>query len=271
MKRRNLAAGLLALTLLAAAFPTSAGAASRLDKILEEGKITNVCEPYYAPYEFIDNTKSGQEQFRGSDMELARYIAKELGVELEIVPMEWSAVLTGVTSGKYDMACAGLGYTEERNETMELSEIYKPADDQGILVRAEDLDKYNTLEDFAGKKVGFQSGTIQETLATSQLLDSKLQTYDIVQNAVLALDAGKVDAVAVSVPNGEMFVAANSKLALAPCLFAIGKSGTCIAVPKGETELKDKLNEIIAKVLEEDLYTQWLKEAREEASQLGID
>ena len=57
-----------------------AASESRLDKVLAAGKITNVCEPYFAPYEFIDNTKSGQEQFRGADMELARYIAKELGV-----------------------------------------------------------------------------------------------------------------------------------------------------------------------------------------------
>lgn len=133
-----------------------AGAAAteqtRLDKILAEGKITNVCEPYFAPYEFIDNTKSGQDQFRGADMELARYIAKDLGVELEIVPLEWSAVLTGVTEGKYDMACAGLGYTEERAKTMNLSDIYQQGSKQGLLIRAEDADKYKTFDDFKGKR-----------------------------------------------------------------------------------------------------------------------
>ena len=246
-------------------------AQNRLEKILEEGKITNVCEPYFAPYEFIDNTKSGQDLFRGADMELARYIAEQLGVELEIVPLEWSAVLTGVTSGKYDMACAGLGYTEERAQNMELSDIYKPGADHGLLVRKEDLDQYNTLEDFAGKKVGFQNGTIQEMLATAQLPDSDLQTYDIIQNAVLALDAGKVDAVAVSVPNGEMFVAANENLAVSPALFEVGETGNCIAVPKGETELKERLNEIIADVKEQDLYNQWLEEAEAEAEALGLE
>lgn len=99
--------------------------------MLAAGKITNVCEPYFAPYEFIDNTKSGQEQFRGADMELARYIAKELGVELEIVPLEWSAVLTGVGAGKYDMAVAGMAYTPERAETMAMSKVYKPGGGSG--------------------------------------------------------------------------------------------------------------------------------------------
>ena len=106
-----------------AASTEAAQPANRLEKILAEGKITNVCEPYFAPYEFIDNEKEGQDQFRGADMEFARYIAKELGVELEIVPLEWSAVLTGVTEGKYDMAVAGLGYSEERAKNMELSDI----------------------------------------------------------------------------------------------------------------------------------------------------
>ena len=254
-----------------AASTEAAQPANRLEKILAEGKITNVCEPYFAPYEFIDNEKEGQDQFRGADMEFARYIAKELGVELEIVPLEWSAVLTGVTEGKYDMAVAGLGYSEERAKNMEFSDIYKQGSEQGIMVRAEDLDRYKTLEDFKGKKVGFQSGTLQEQLATAQLPDSELVTYDLINNAVLALDAKKVDAVAVSVPNGEMFVAANGNLAVTEVYFEQGKNGNCIAVPKGEIELKERLNEIIADVKEKGLYDEWLAQAVAEAEKLGVD
>ncbi len=264
----------LVLVLVLSLFLTGCGkktADNRLEKILAEGKITNVCEPYFAPYEFIDNTESGQAQFKGADMELARYIAKELGVELEIVPLEWAAVLTGVTAGKYDMACAGLGYSEEREQSMELSEIYKAGSDQGILVRAEDYDKFHSLEDFSGLRIGFQSGTLQETYATTQLpQDCEFVTYDLINNAVLALDAGKVDAVAVSVPNGEMWVESNPALAVAEPIFVQGKSGNCIAVPKGETELKERLNEIIAEVIAQGLYDQWLDEATEQAKQLGL-
>ena len=250
----------------------AAAGQTRLDKILAEGKITNVCEPYFAPYEFIDNTKSGQDQFRGADMELARYIAKDLGVELEIVPLEWSAVLTGVTEGKYDMACAGLGYTEERAKTMNLSDIYQQGSKQGLLIRAEDADKYKTFDDFKGKKVGFQSGTIQETLATQQLPESEFVTYDLINNAVLALDAGKVDAVSVAIPNGEMFAKSNPKLAVFEGqYFERGKNGNCIGLPKGETALRDRINAIIAEVTEKGLYQQWLDEAVTEAKALGLD
>ena len=249
----------------------AAAPANRLEKILATGRITNVCEPYFAPYEFIDNEKEGQDQFRGADMEFARYIAKELGVELEIVPLEWSAVLTGVTEGKYDMAVAGLGYSEERAKNMELTDVYKNGSEQGLMVRKEDLDQYQSLEDFKGKKVGFQSGTLQEQLATGQLPDSELVTYDLVNNAVLALDSRKIDAVAVSVPNGEMFAKSNPALAVTGVYFVQGKNGNCIAVPKEETELKERLNEIIADVREKGLYDEWMEQAIAEAEQLGIE
>ena len=243
---------------------------TRLDKVLAEGKITNVCEPYFAPYEFIDNTKSGQEQFRGADMELARYIAKELGVELEIVPLEWSAVLTGVGAGKYDMAVAGMAYTPERAETMAMSKIYKPGGDQGLLVPADKVNDYTSLADFTGKKVGFQSGTVQEQNVLNQLPDAEPVTFDIIQNAVLALDSGKVDAVSVSVANGEMFVSTNPDLAVSSVQFDNSENGNVIGFPKGETALVDAVNKIIDQVLEQGLYDQWLEEATAEAEKLGL-
>ena len=109
-------------------------------------------------------------------------------MELEIVPLEWSAVLTGVGAGKYDMAVAGMAYTPERAETMAMSKVYKPGGDQGLLVPADKVDEYTSLADFAGKKVGFQSGTVQEQNVLTQLPDSEPVTFDIIQNAVLALD-----------------------------------------------------------------------------------
>ena len=197
-------------------------------------------------------------------------IAKELGVELEIVPLEWSAVLTGVGAGKYDMAVAGMAYTPERAETMAMSKVYKPGGDQGLLVPADKVDEYTSLADFAGKKVGFQSGTVQEQNVLTQLPDSEPVTFDIIQNAVLALDSGKVDAVSVSIANGEMFVSTNPKLAVSTVQFDNSQNGNVIGFPKGETELVDAVNKIIDEVLEQGLYDQWLEEATAEAENLGL-
>lgn len=187
------------------------------------------------------------------------------------MPLEWSAVLTGVGAGKYDMAVAGMAYTPERAETMAMSKVYKPGGGSRVCwSRRTKVDEYTSLADFAGKKVGFQSGTVQEQNVLTQLPDSEPVTFDIIQNAVLALDSGKVDAVSVSIANGEMFVSTNPKLAVSTVQFDNSQNGNVIGSPKGETELVDAVNKIIDEVLEQGLYDQWLEEATVEAENLGL-
>ena len=74
-----------------------AKASNRLEEIKERGYIEMATEPYFAPYEFIDSSKEGDEQYQGLDIELGKYIAEKLGVELRIVPLEFSAVLASIT------------------------------------------------------------------------------------------------------------------------------------------------------------------------------
>ena len=250
---------------------SSKKAGNRLEEIKKSGKLQVICEPYFAPYEFIDSSKTGQDQYLGADMKLAKYIADDLGVELEIVPLEWSAVLTGISTGKYDMAISGMGYTPERAESMELSDSYYDEESRhGFVVKKEDADQYPSLDSFAGKKIAYQKGTLQEMYANAQIKDLEGNPFDSVQNAILALQSGKVDAVAVSYDNGELFVDSNPELAMAKPLFEGTKDHTVVACPKGETELIKAVNEIIAKEREQGLYTQWWDEAVEQAKALGV-
>ena len=249
----------------------AAFAENRLEKILKAGKIVVVTEPYFAPNEFIDNTKTGQDRFRGCDIDLAKYIANYLGVELEIVGLDFSAVLAGIQQGKYDLAISALAYTPKRAKALELSEVYQPdSTGHGIMVRKENADKYKSFEDFDGKVISVHSGTLQEQLVEAQLPKVKKKVFDSVQNAVLAVDHGKVDGVAISVDNGEMFVASHPDLVVLPLRFKMEKNGTVMAAPKGEVELINKMNEIIAEVREKDLYNGWEATAKEEAMKLGI-
>lgn len=244
---------------------------NRLEAIKESGKLQVICEPYFAPYEFLDSSKTGQDQYLGADMELARYIADDLGVELEIVPLEWTAVLTGISTGKYDMAISGMAYTPERAEAMELSDSYYDLDSShGFVVRAEDVDAYPTLDSLAGKKIAYQKGTLQEMYTNAQIKDVEGNPFDSVQNAILALQSGKVDAVAVSYDNGELFVESNDDLAMATPKFEGTKDATIVACPKGETELIEEVNKAIAEVKEKGLYQQWWDEAVEQAKALGV-
>ena len=269
--------GKLKFALLAAAavciVSGAAFAESRLDRILKEGKITLCTSPYYAPYEFIDNTKTGQDQYVGSDMQLGRHIAEKLGVELEIVPMEFSAVLAAISQGKYDIAIGALTHTPKRARAMELSSAYKKGADQGVMVRKENAGKYSSLEDFNSPNItiSYHSGSLQEQLCELQLPKAKKQVFDTVQNAVLALNAGKIDAVAVAKPNGELFVNANPDLEVLPYYFTQDVSGLVVAAKKGETELIARISEIIDELVAQDLYTKWNDEAKEAAAKLGIN
>lgn len=264
----------------------SSGAASstaknRLEAIKERGYLEVVTEPYFAPNEFIDATKPADEQIVGSDIELAKRIAEKLGVELRIIPLEFSAVLSGVTEGKYDMAISSLAYTEARAEAMELSDGYyfnPNSKGYSLLVREEDAGQYKSFEDFDGKIVVCQSGSLQEVYATTQMNYQKFKEFPRVSSTTdgyLMVAEKKADAAVCAVSNAELYCAANPGLTTLAGVIKFETDpqydGTRLGVPKGETELIEFVNGVIAELLESGEYEQWYNEYKEYAATLGID
>ena len=141
-----------------------------LAQIIESGKIVLGTSPDFAPWEFQD-VSSGTTEYVGSDIELAKYIAQRLGVELEIKPMEFGAILQALASDTIDMGISGFAYTEERAEAAGLSDPYNQnsAAGQGILVLKDQTADYNTAETFAGKKIAAQNASLQMQLVQAQL------------------------------------------------------------------------------------------------------
>ena len=253
----------------------SSNETSRFDKIKETKKITMATSPDYAPYEFIDPTKSGSEQYVGADIELGKYIAQKLGVELELKIMDFSAVLAAISEGKADMAISGLGYKPERAEAMEFSEAYNTSEDgdgDGFLIRAEDVEKYKTLEDFNGVSIAAQSASLQEGYVKDQLPNAQINTIASLSDGVLRVQSGKSDALAISYSTGEQYVNASKDLVMSSVLFEGNDSeGTMIGIVKGETELVEAINEIIQEVKEQGLYQQWEEAYIAYAKSLGIE
>ena len=237
-----------------------------LGKVLAAGKITMGTSPDFAPWEFKD-VSSGTTEYVGADVELAKYIAEKLGVELEIKPMEFSAIQQAVTSGNIDMGISGFAYTDERAEAMGLSERYNvnTKKGQGLLVKKELASQYNTAESFAGKKVATQNATLQNKLATEQL------PSDVQIQLVTSITAGKVDALAVSGDNGESLAKTYDDIAMADFMFDYSSEGNVIAVKKGDDDLLNAINEVIVEVNEKGLYEQWREEAVALADKLGIE
>ena len=106
------------------AAPTEASAASNgvLDEIKASGELHITLSPDFAPMEFIDSSKDGQEQYVGLDVFLAKYIADYIGVKLVIEPMSFDACQTAVYTASVPMSVSGYVWTEERAESYEISE-----------------------------------------------------------------------------------------------------------------------------------------------------
>lgn len=268
---------LLAVCLMLTCLTACGGSSSqnRLEKIQSAGKIVMATSPDFAPSEFQD-LSSGEAEIVGCDIELGKYIAEKLGVELEIKSMDFDAVKTAVTTGTVDMAISGLASTPERAEAMELSIDYGADDPEslghGIIIREEDADKYKTAEDFAGCTIAAQSGSLQQELATAQLPDDiTLKPIGNLGEAVMMLSTGKIDAIASDYSSGTLYCESNEGLCMSEFHFVDDDNATVVAVPKGETELIEAINEIIEEVNEKGLYWQWKEEATELAHSLGIE
>jgi polar amino acid transport system substrate-binding protein len=250
---------------------------NRLEEIIARGYVEVIMEPYFAPFEFIDPSKTGDEQYVGCDVEIAKAIAEELGVELRIIPLEFSAVLAGITEGKYDMAISALGYTPARAENMEMSIGYYISEEgqgYGMLVREEDADKYTTTESFKDAVLVAQSGSLQEMFINTQIPEYKeLKLVSASPDGYLMVSEGKADAAAVSIATAELYAQANPGVTVANEFRFVEDgttSGTRIAMPKGEVELTAKINEIIEKLMAEGKIIEWYDYYADYAAELGI-
>ena len=272
--KKILALLLAAMLLLSCLAACGGGGDNRLAKIKAAGKITMATSPDFAPSEFQD-LSSGSAEVVGCDIELAKYIANKLGVELEIKSMDFDAIKTAVTTGNVDFALSGLAYTEDRAQSMELSIPYGLDPDDmghGVIIREEDAEKYKTAEDFAGAVVAAQTGSLQQELASTQLPDSiELKPIGNLGEAIMMLSTGKVDAIASDYRNGTLYVEKHPGLMMSEFHFVEDSEGTVAAVKKGETELIEAINEILEEVNELGLYQQWRLDAIELARSLGVE
>lgn len=240
----------------------------KLKDILDKGQIVLATSPDYPPSEFVDD----QGNVKGSDIMLAQYIANSLGVDLKVETMDFNAVLTAVDTGKVDIGISGFGYKADRAEQFELSHGYQSssaAAHHTLLVPAEKADEYKSLADFSGKKIDTQVNSLQEMYVTDQIPDADLQKVSTLDQAILELQTGKIDAIALDSTTAKnyaetsdgMFVSVYEKNGVEFDLSQYAdESGNVAAVKKGETSLIDAVNQVIDSLAtsgkyESNLYT----------------
>ena len=272
-KMKKLFCAALGAAMLMAAMSGCGSSQNRLEKIKESGKLVLATSPDFAPLEFED-LSSGEAQYVGSDIELAKYIAEKLGVELEISAMDFSAVQAAIPSGQADIAISGFARTEERAQNMELSTPFNITEDGGqtVLVAKGQGANYTAAEDFSGLQIGAQNGSLQYNLVSEQLPDDvEIVPVGSLNDGVLMLETGKIDALASDLSNAELLLESHDGIETTDFMFEYSSEGNVAAVKKGETELIEAVNEIIEEVNELGLYEQWKDEATELAKSLGLE
>lgn len=259
--------------------PAANGPKNRLEEIKTRGYIEVATEPAFAPFEFIDPSKKGNEQYVGSDMKLAQYIADKLGVKLKIVPLEFSAVLSSITEKKYDLAISALSYTPARAEAMNMSKGYyfsKDSTGHGLLIRKKDEAAIKDAGSLSDKVVVAQSGSLQELFANEQIPKKKeLKRVSTTPDGFLMVQEGKADACVTSIPTAQLYIDANPNSGLMVVKdFKFEEdektAGNRIGIPKGEDELTEKINEIIDEVVKSGDFEKWHTEYTKYAKDLGL-
>lgn len=262
--RHKLSFGILFLSILFSCFlPAKTVTAETADPIYERvqarGELIVGLSADYAPYEF-HATVDGKDQIVGFDVSIAKKIAADLGVKLKIEELGFDALLGALKTGKIDMIISGMSPTPERLKEVDFSIPYMQVH-QVVLIRKEDKERFQTVNDFQGIKVAAQKQTTQEELAKNELPGAIPTSLQKVPDVVMNLINKKVDAVILEEPVAKAYVAQNKQLAISAVSFGNDLKSTAVAIPKNTPVFKEKVDASIQKIIDQHLIDEYQKEA----------
>jgi polar amino acid transport system substrate-binding protein len=239
------AMGLLLVALLAV--PLVAGCGSS-GLTIQSGKLLMGSDTSYPPFESMEGSKPV-----GFDVEVAQAIAKELGLELEVISTAWDGIIPGLKTDKYDIIMSAMTITAERKKQINFSDPYIDSD-QSIAVASNSPIKSEA--DLKGKVVGVQIDTTgqfkaEEIQKTGGL--KEIQKFDTILVAFEALEQGKVDAIINDYPVNSYVSAQRGKTKVVERITTNEQYG--IGVNKKNTELLEKVNGALKTVRDGDTYT----------------
>ena len=181
---KKIIALVLCLATLMCLFTACGPKGKSLADVKKAGKLTVATSPDFPPFESLEGN-----EVVGIEVDILKLIAKELGVELEIIQMEFDSVLLGVQSAKYDCGMSGITATDDRKENMLFTTPYYMAA-QVIVVK--EGSSITGKADLEGKKVSVQTGTTADEGCTEA--GYNVQAFAANADAKAALTTGKVDA-----------------------------------------------------------------------------
>jgi polar amino acid transport system substrate-binding protein len=196
---------------------------STLAGVLERGKLRVCFEAGYLPFEMVgtrsglreqslrpaDERKGGQiTKFGGFDIDLAREMARELGVDFSPVNTRWTSIIPSLTLGRCDIIISGMSVTELRRQKVDFSDPYMRVG-QTVLLNIKLADQVNSYTDLNDPtySVASKPGTTGEEAVKRFLPKANYLPFDSELEAARAVAKGDVDAFVYDQPFNATFVA----------------------------------------------------------------
>lgn len=231
-----------------------------LKNVQDKGTLVVALSPEYAPFEFR-TLVDGKDTIVGADIELAKEIGKELGVEVEFSAMSFDNVLNSVQNGKVDLAISGISATEERAKVFDFSIPYYTSTNKLIINKA-NSSQFTSISSLESAKIGVQKGSIQEKIANDLLPNASKVSISSNGELVNELKAGKIDSIIFEEPIANAYVAKNDDLMIVDTEIESNYTDAyAVALPKGSTALKEKVDAVIEKLVSEGKFDTFVQEA----------
>ncbi len=244
-------------SLLTVASLAGCGSAAKADTNITNGTLVVGTNAAFPPFEYVGD--DGEPD--GFDMALIKAVGEKIGMDVQIQDMEFDSLVSSIGS-KIDVAIAGMTVTEERQKTVDFSESYYEAV-QAVIVPKDSA--IANADDLKNLTIGVQLGTTGEFIA-DEIEGVNVSAYNKAVDAVNDLINGRLDCVIVDKNPAEVFGTQYSdKVNVLPGTdFDFEPEFYAIALPKGNTELANKINTAIQELKADGTYDNLVKEYIEE-------
>ena len=243
----------------------NAGASADANSVLNTKVLRVGMECGYAPYNWTQNDDSNgaipiadtSDYAYGYDVMMAKLIGEKLGYEVQINRIDWDSLPVALQSGKIDCVIAGQSITSERLQSVDFTEPYYYASVVGLAKKGSDAAAAASLADLDGVTCTSQINTIWYTVLDQIPNVNKLPAQETVPNMLLSLESGKVNFICTDMPTAMAACVAYPDLQI---VFDDGQAfevsdedvNIGISVKKGNTELVDQINSVLATLTTDD-------------------
>lgn len=219
---------------------SSSSATPTIDAIKAKGKLVVMTNASFPPFEYID----AEGKVAGVDIDSAQKIADKLGVELEMVDMDFDLLIDALKNGKGDLVAAGMTATAARAEIIDFSVIYISMGLKVIVPVGTDIKDFDGLD---GKKIAVQEATTAHIYAQEHYKNAELLPFKSAIDAGNAVKSGNADCAIIDMLPAEYMTANSPEIELMEGL--LSEEETAMGVAKGQEDFLAVVNEVLEGIM----------------------